>query len=196
MKKESSNITKGKQISHKKAKMLFGPYLDGELEPKRRSKLHNHLAGCEACREALKQEKALFSGLANSLKTVEIPEKYNLVDSVAKEIKSIEEGSGLGLLEKLFPSKDRAKLRPSFSTSYSTSFSLSLSYSVAIIVGISIGLLSGMLTPNALNSTNYIEPDSSTTTSYLDNMIESISYSEEESLTNLYFGTETENTNE
>ncbi len=193
MKKKSSNITKGKQISHKKAKMLFGPHLDGELDPKRKIALNDHLAGCEACREALKQEKALFSGLANSLETVEIPEKYNLVDSVAKEIEFLEiksrnEGSVLGLLENFFPSKDRAKLRPSFSAS--------LSYSFAIIVGISIGLLSGMLTPDASNTANYIEPDSSTATSYLDNMIESVSYSDEESLTNLYFGTETENTNE
>lgn len=193
MKKKSSNITKGKQISHKKAKMLFGPYLDGELDPKRKIAFNDHLAGCEACREALKQEKALFSGIANSLKTVEIPEKYNLVDSVAKEIESLEiksrnEGSVLGLLENFFPSKDRAKLRPSFSAS--------LSYSFAIIVGISIGLLSGMLTPDASNTANYIEPDSSTATSYLDNMIESVSYSDEESLTNLYFGTETEDTNE
>jgi Putative zinc-finger len=193
MKKKSSNIAKGKQISHKKAKMLFWPYLDGELDSKRKIALHDHLAGCEACREALKQEKTLFSGIANSLKTVEIPEKYNLVDSVAKEIKSLEvesrnEGSVLGLLEKLFLSKDQAKPRPSFSAS--------LSYSFAIIVGISIGLLSGMLTPDASNTANYIEPDSSTTTSYLDNMIESVSYSDEESLTNLYFGTETEDTNE
>ena len=71
----------------------------------------------------------------------------------------------------------------------------SFSYAIAALAGISIGVFSGMLTPGSTNGAIYVNGESSYTSS-LDYMIERISYSEDESLTKLYFGTETEDADE
>lgn len=180
---KSSKLSKGKKKSHGWAEALFGPYLDGELDPKRRKKLHDHLKECAACREALEEEKALLSKFADALMPVEIPEGYGIADSVKREINSLDNGGLLKLIKRFLPAGNGPILRPSFS------------YAIAAIFGISIGLFSGMLTPGSSNGNIYISSDSSYTSS-LDYMIETISYSEDDSLTSLYFGSETEDTDE
>lgn len=180
---KSSKLLKGNKKPHGWAEALFEPYLDGELDPKRRRKLQDHLKECKACREAFEEEKTLLSRLAGALGPEEIPKRYDIADSVTREIKSLDEGGVLKLIKRLFPSGSGPMLRPSFS------------YTIAAVAGISIGLFSGMFTPGSSNGTMYINSDSSYTSS-LDYMIEKISYSEDESITNLYFGSETEDTNE
>ncbi|MBN1573777.1 MAG: zf-HC2 domain-containing protein [Deltaproteobacteria bacterium] len=175
---------KGEKGAHRWAEALFGPYLDGELDPKREKKLQDHIKECTPCREALDQEKVLMSGVAGALKPVTIPDRYDISASVAREIRSLENEGVLHPIKRLFPWWGiRPMSRPSFS------------YAIAAAVGIFIGIFSGILTPGSSNTAIYVNGDSSSDSS-LDYMIEKISYSNGDSLTSLYFASETEDTDE
>ena len=174
---------KGDKKAHRWAAELFGSYLDGELDPKRRKKLQDHLRECTTCRAALEEEKALTAGLSGVLGPEEIPVIYDISASVEREIRSLEKEEVSNPIKKPFPWGKRPILRPSFS------------YAIAALAGISIGVFSGMLTPGSTNGAIYVNGESSYTSS-LDYMIERISYSEDESLTELYFGSETEDADE
>jgi hypothetical protein len=179
-----SKKIKGEKEAHRWAVALFGPYLDGELDPKRTEKLKGHLRECAACREALDREKALMSGIAGVLKPVDIPDGYDISVSVKREINSLDEGGGLNPIKRLLPWWGiRPMLRPSFS------------YAIAAAVGIFIGVFSGILTPGSPGTTIYVNGESATTSS-LDYMIEEISYYNGDSLTSYYFASETEDTDE
>ena len=131
--KTSKKRVKAEKRAHGWAAALFGPYLDGELDPKRTKKLRDHLKECAACMEALDKEKAVMSGLAGALKPVDIPDGYDISVSVKREINSLDEGGGLSPIRRLLPWRGiRPMFRPSFS------------YAIAAAAGIFIGIFSGM----------------------------------------------------
>jgi len=52
---------------------LVHEYLDGELPPGRRGAFEKHLARCDACRESVAAERAMLTGIRDSLRSTEVP---------------------------------------------------------------------------------------------------------------------------
>lgn len=63
----------GPEMTCSTVRGLAQEYLDGELLPARRSMFEEHLARCEACREAVAAERALLSGIRDSLRAAPVP---------------------------------------------------------------------------------------------------------------------------